>query len=68
MPMGTGGRPGWPARSNAAAEWPAESDSDAGQSSSRAGPSWAVSVSTTSVRTFGPKAYLLQEGLSRAGQ
>ena len=55
---GTGGQPGLPARSNAAAEWPAESDSDAGQSVSRAGQIWGSTgpnhVSCTC--TFGPKA------------
>ena len=53
MLTGTGGRQGWPARPNAAAEWPEEPDSDAGQSFSRAGPSWAVPVRTTSFRTEG---------------
>ena len=58
MSLGTGGWPGWLSESqpNAAAEWLAESDSDAGQSVSRACPSWAAPVRTTSVRTFGPKA------------
>ena len=56
MSSGTSRWPGWLSHPNAAAEWLAESDSDAGQSVSRASPSWAAPARTTSVRTFGPKA------------